>query len=374
MEVPMIASAFARAKGRRASAGQVRLRPANDRRAEHDRFTLSRASRGRESMKAIRVHEYGGAAALKFEDAPDPTAGPGDVVVRVRASGVNPVDAYIATGTYPRKPPLPYTPGQDGAGEVVSAGTDVKQFKAGDRVYICGVGNTVAGAGTYAELALCIPSQLHHLPARVSFGQGAALGVPYCTAYRALFQRAGARPGETVLVHGATGGVGIACVELAHARGLTVIGSGGTDAGLKAVSEHGADVVVNHRTDGYTDRIMQATGGAGVNLIVEMAAHVNLDRDLALLAKHGRVVVVGNRGKTEIDARQAMGRDAAILGMTLFNVTDAEFVEIHAALIAGLANGTLNPVVGREIPLAEAPRAHQAVMEPGALGKIVLVP
>ena len=325
-------------------------------------------------MKAIRVREYGGPAVLKLEEVPDPKAGPGDVIVRVRAAGVNPVDAYIVAGTYPRKPPLPYTPGQDGAGEVVSAGADVKGFKAGDRVYICGVGNTVAGAGTYAELALCMPSQLHHLPARVSFGQGAALGVPYCTAYRALFQRTNARPGETVLVHGATGGVGIACVELAHARGLTVIGSGGTDAGLKAVREHGADVVVSHKAPGYTDEILKATGGRGVDLIVEMAAHVNLDRDLGMLAKYGRVVVVGNRGKTEIDARQAMGRDASILGMTLFNVTEAEFVDIHAGLIAGLTNGTLSPVVGREIPLAEAARAHQAVMEPGALGKIVLVP
>ena len=325
-------------------------------------------------MKAIRIHEFGGPAVMRLEDVPDPTAGPGDVVVRVRAAGVNPVDAYIASGTYPRKPPLPYTPGQDGAGEIVSAGAEVKGFKAGDRVYICGVGNTVAGAGTYAELALCIPSQLHPLPARVSFGQGAALGVPYCTAYRALFQRSHAKPGETVLVHGATGGVGIACVELAHARGMTVIGSGGTDTGLNAVQEHGADVVVNHRSAGYTDEIMKATGGKGVELIVEMAAHLNLDRDLGLLAKHGRVVVVGNRGKTEIDARQAMGRDASILGMTLFNVTEAEFVEIHAALIAGLANGTLNPLVGREIPLAEGPRAHEAVMAPGALGKIVLVP
>jgi len=325
-------------------------------------------------MKAIRVHEYGGAAVLKLEDVPDPVAGPGEVVVRVRAAGVNPVDAYMATGTYARKPQLPYTPGQDGAGEVHAVGAGVTAFKTGDRVYICGVGHTVAGAGTYAELALCAPSQLHHLPARVSFGQGAALGVPYCTAYRALFQRAQAAAGETVLVHGATGGVGIASVELAHARGLTVIGSGGTDAGLAAAHQHGADVVVNHRQPGYTDEIMKATGGKGVNLIVEMAAHLNLDRDLGLLAKHGRVVVVGNRGKTEIDARQAMGRDATILGMTLFNVTEVEFVEIHAALIAGLANGTLNPVIGREIPLAEAPRAHEAVMEPGALGKIVLIP
>jgi NADPH2:quinone reductase len=325
-------------------------------------------------MRAIRVHEYGGPAVLKIEEVPDPKAGPGEVVVRVRAAGVNPVDMYVHTGTYARKPPLPYTPGQDGAGEVESAGADVRNFKPGDRVYIAGVGNTVAGAGTYAERALCIPSQLHVLPARASFGQGAALGVPYCTAYRALFQRAAAKPGETVLVHGATGGVGIAAVQLAHGRGLTVIGSGGTEKGLAAVREQGADTVVNHREANYTDAIMKSTGGRGVNVIVEMAAHVNLDRDLGLLAKHGRVVIVGNRGRVEIDARQAMGRDAAILGMTLFNATESDLAEAHAALIAGLEDGTLTPVVGRELPLADAANAHEAVMEPGALGKIVLVP
>jgi NADPH2:quinone reductase len=325
-------------------------------------------------MKAIRVHEYGGPAVLKLEEVPDPKPGPADLLVRVKAAGVNPVDAYIHTGTYARKPPLPYTPGQDGAGEIEAVGADVAGFKTGDRVYIAGIGNTVAGAGTYAERAICAPSQLHRLPARVSFGQGAALGVPYCTAYRALFQRAAAKPGETVLVHGATGGVGIASVELAHSRGLTVIGSGGTDKGLAAVTEHGADVVVNHRAPNYTEDIMRATGGRGVNLIIELAAHVNLDRDLGLLAKGGRVVVVGNRGRVEIDARQAMGRDATILGMTLFNVTDADFVEIHAALVSGLEIGTLNPVIGREFPLADAARAHEALMEPGALGKTVLIP
>jgi NADPH2:quinone reductase len=325
-------------------------------------------------MKAVRVHEFGPPSVLKLEEVPDLKPGADDVVVRVRAAGVNPVDAYIHTGTYARRPPLPYTPGQDGAGEVQSVGSDVHDFKPGDRVYIAGVGNTVAGAGTYAELALCSPSQLHPLPARVTFEQGAALGVPFCTAYRALFQRAGARPGETVLVHGATGGVGIAAVELARSRGCIVIGSGGTENGLRVVREHGADLTVNHRQTGYTDEIMKATGGRGVNVIVEMAAHINLDRDLGLLARHGRIVVVGNRGRVEIDARQAMGRDAAILGMTLFNATDIDLAEIHAALGAGLANGTLNPVVGRTLALSDAARAHEAVMEPGALGKIVLVP
>jgi len=326
-------------------------------------------------MRAIRVHQLGGPEVLTIDNAvADPAPGAGEVLVRVRAAGINPVDAYIHTGNYARKPALPYTPGFDGAGEVEAVGPGVTGFTRGDRVYIAGPGNTIAGAGTYAEKAICIPSQLHPLPARTTFAQGAALGVPYCTAYRALFQRANARAGETVLVHGATGGVGLAAVQLAKARGLRVIGSGGTDKGLAAVRDNGADVAVNHKAANYTDEIMSATNGRGVDLVVEMAAHVNLDRDLGLLAKFGRVVVVGNRGKTEIDARQAMGRDAAILGMTLFNVNEADMAEIHAGLFAGLANGTLNPVIGQEFPLADAPAAHEHVMEPGALGKLILVP
>ena len=318
-------------------------------------------------MNAIRVHQFGGPEAMALETVPDPTPGPGQILVRLHAAGVNPVDVYMRTGTYPIKPPLPYTPGSDGAGEVERVGDGVTAFKPGDRVYL-----GAPGAGTYAERAVCPASQAHRLPANVTFGQGAALGVPYATAYRALFHRAGARPGETVLVHGATGGVGIAAVELARARGLTVIGTGGTDQGLAEARGHGAHVAIGHRTPNYADEIAKATGGRGVDVIIEMLANVNLDRDLALLAKHGRIVVVGNRGRVEIDPRQAMGRDAAILGMTLFNVSEGDLHEIHSALIAGLDNGTLRPVVGRELPLADAPRAHQAVMEPGAHGKIVL--
>ncbi|HEY1912432.1 MAG TPA: NADPH:quinone reductase [Vicinamibacterales bacterium] len=325
-------------------------------------------------MRAIRVHEYGGPAVMKLEEIPDPIAGPGEIVVRVRAAGINPVDTYIHTGTYARKPPLPYTPGMDGAGDVESIGAGVTEFKVGDRVYIAGTAHTAAGAGTYAERALCVASQLSRLPARVSYDQGAALGVPYMTAYRALFHRAHARPGETVLVHGASGGVGIGCVELAHARGLTVIGTAGTAKGLALVREHGADTAISHRDADAAEQIMAATGGRGVDVIIEMAANLNLDRDLTMLARFGRVVIVGNKGRVEIDPRAAMGRDATILGMTLFNVDDNDRKEINSALVAGLANGSLNPVISRALPLAEAASAHAAVMEPGAHGKIVLVP
>jgi NADPH2:quinone reductase len=324
-------------------------------------------------MRTIVVREFGAPGVMKLENVPMPQPGPAEVLVRVRAAGVNPVETYVRAGTYARLPKLPYTPGSDGAGEVETVGAEVKDFKRGDRVYIAGDNVSVSGAGTYSEYALCSQAMLHRLPANVSFGQGAAIGVPYATAYRALFIRADARPAETVLVHGATGGTGIAAVQLARARGLTVIGTGGTERGLAVVREHGAALVVNHKEPNHLDAVLRATNGRGADVVLEMAAHINLDSDLTVLAPRGRVVVIGNRGRIEIDPRQAMGRDAAILGMTLFNAPPAELVAIHAALIAGLANGSLNPVVGREVPLSEAARAHEAILEPGALGKIVLV-
>lgn len=324
-------------------------------------------------MRAIVVREFGGPDVMRVEERPTPTPGPGEVLVRVHAAGVNPVDSYIRSGMYAVKPTLPYIPGSDGAGEVDSAGTGVTGFKHGDRVYIANDNTTPAASGTYAEYTVCRPTELHRLPPRITYGQGAALGVPYATAYRALFFRANARPGEVVLVHGATGGVGIAAVQIAKSHGMIVIGTGGTERGLELVREQGADAVFNHKENGYVDAILRETGGRGVDIVLEMAAHINLDKDLSLLARNGRVVVIGNRGRVEIDARQAMGRDAAILGMTLFNSSPSELSAIHAALGAGLSTGALHPIVGREMPLTEAPRAHEAVMEPGALGKIILV-
>jgi len=318
-------------------------------------------------MKAIVVHTFGGPENLTFESRPDPVAGPNQVVVRVHAIGVNPVETYIRSGTHSVRPNLPYVPGSDAAGVIESVGAGVTGLSVGDRVYVAS-----ANSGTYAERVLCPAAHVHRLPDRISFAQGAALGVPYVTAYCALFQRTRAKAGETVLVHGATGSVGIATVEFAHALGLRVFGTGGTEGGLAAARAHGADAVFNHRTDGYADEIMKATGGRGVDLIIEMLANVNLDRDLSLLAKFGRVVVVGNRGRIEINPRDAMARNASILGLMIFNATDAELAEAHAAIIAGLANGTLNPRVGRELPLADAAHAHRAVLESGSLGKIVL--
>jgi NADPH2:quinone reductase len=315
------------------------------------------------------VHEFGGPEVLKLEEVPDPQPGPGQVVVRVHAVGVNPVEAYIRTGTYAAKPNLPYTPGGDSGGVVLAVGPGVKRLKAGDRVY-----TTASLTGTYAEQALCDEAKVQRLPDHVSFEQGAALGIPYGTAYRGLFQRAEAKPAETVLVHGASGGVGTAAVQLARAAGMVVIGTAGSEDGMKLVMEQGAHHALNHATEGYLDELMKLTEGRGVDVIIELLANKNLARDLTVLARKGRVAVIGNRGTIEINPRDAMSREADIRGVTLMNTSDAEYKEMHAALIAGLESGALHPVIGERIPLAEAARAHAEIMRAsGARGKMVLV-
>jgi NADPH2:quinone reductase len=321
-------------------------------------------------MKAIRVHEFGGPDVLRLEQVPNPAAAAGQVLVRLHAAGVNPVDTYIRSGAYARRPPLPFTPGSDGAGVVEAVGPGVAGVKVGQRVY---VGNTIAGGlGTYAELAVCSASQVHPLPDRVSYAQGAAVNVPYATAYQALFFKAHALPGETVLVHGAS--VGTAAVQLARAHGCLVIGTAGSDKGAALVRAEGAAHVLNHHAPDYLVELSALTGGRGVDVVIEMLANVNLARDFAVVAPRGRIVVVGNRGTIDVDPRQLMSRDASVTGMLLFNASEREVASIHAALEAGLANGSLKPVVGREFPLAEAARAHETVMAPGAHGKIVLIP
>lgn len=318
-------------------------------------------------MKAIRVHEFGDADALQLETLPDLSPSDGQVRVRVHAVGVNPVDTYIRTGTYAVKPSLPYTPGLDGAGVVEALGANVNGIDVGARVYFGG-----SFTGTYAEQTLCAPAQLYPLPESISFTAGACLAVPYGTAYRALHDRARAKAGETLLVHGASGGVGTAAVQLGRALGMRVIGTGGSEEGRELVANSGAHHVLDHGAVDYLDRLMELTAGHGVDVVLEMLANVNLGKDLTVLARSGRVVVIGSRGPVEINPRDAMGRDAAILGMVLFNASPDELAAIHAGIYAGLDNGSLRPVVGREFPLADAAEAHRRVIEPGARGNVVL--
>ena len=320
-------------------------------------------------MKAIRVSEYGGPNVLKLEDIPALKPADGQVLVKIHAVGVNPVDTYLRSNTDNRGPKLPYTPGSDAAGVVDAVGNGVTKLKSGDRVYVGG-----SSTGAYAEGALCTEAQVHALPANVSFPQGAAMNVPYGTAYHALFNRGHGDAGETLFVHGASGGVGVAAVQLGRARGMTVIGTAGTEKGRRLVQEQGAHHVVDHTAPNYLDEVLKITGGRGVDIVLEMLANVNLAKDFDVLAMRGRIVVIGNRGTIEWNPRTAMNKDAAVLGMAYGHATPAQHAAIHAALVEGLRNGTLRPVVGQEIPLAQAPRAHEAVMAPGHFGKVVLIP
>jgi NADPH2:quinone reductase len=324
-------------------------------------------------MKAIRVHQFGGPEVLKLEELPTPQPAPDQVLVRIHAVGVNPYETYIRSGMYASAPgvnsQLPYTPGRDAAGVIDQVGASVNSLKPGDRAYIS---STTTGA--YAEYCLCGANDVHRLPENVSFAQGSALATPYVTAFRALFQLAKGIPGENLLVHGGSGGVGSAVVQMGRAAGLTVFATGGTSEGRKLISENGAHHVLDHHESGYLEKALKLTDNKGFDVIIEMAAHTNLGRDLTVLAKRGRVVVVGSRGQIEINPRDLMQRDAQILAMILFNSSPEERASAHAAIIAGLENGTLRPAIGKTLPLDQAAKAHELVMQPGAYGKIVLEP
>lgn len=319
------------------------------------------------AMKAIVVTEFGEPEVLKLEELPDLEPGPGQVLVRLRAAGVNPVETYIRSGKYAALPTLPYTPGSEGAGEVVSLGEGVAAGSMEGRVFLSG-----SLTGTYAEYALCKPEQVHPLPSAADFAQGAALGIAYATAWRGLFIRGALKKGETVLVHGASGGVGSAAVQLAHAAGLRVFGTAGSEEGLRIVQDAGADEAFNHSDPVYRQAILDATTERGVDCILEMLANLNLGEDLKLLAPHGRVVVIGSRGSVEINPRDLMMREADIRGLISAQATPEERLATFHALGEDLAAGRIRPVIARKFSLPQAADAHRAVMEGSSAGKIVL--
>ncbi len=320
-------------------------------------------------MKAIRVRAFGGPEVLEICDVPHfskPDAG--RIIVRMMAAGVNPVETYIRSGAYAKLPELPWTPGSDGAGVVESVGSETDgRLQPGQRVWVAG-----SMSGTYAEAAVCDAGNVFALPDSATFEQGAALGIPCATAWRALMQRGGAEAGETVLVHGATGGVGVAAVQFAKAAGLRVLATGGSDAGRKMLAGLGADAIFDHSATGYDEAIRAATDGKGADLIIEMLANVNLARDLALLARTGRAVVVGSRGSIEINPRDLMLRDADVRGVMLANTPAADLAACHAAIARHLAAGILKPITGHTFTLNTAAEAHLAVMASGHTGKVVL--
>lgn len=325
-------------------------------------------------MRAIQVHQFGDPSVLTVDEIPTPVPGPGQVQVAIKAIGVNPVETYIRSGRYAVLPPLPFIPGSDGAGTISALGAGVTEWVVGDRVFFHG---TALGRayGSYAEFAVCDAAHVYRLPANVGYPHGAAIGVPYATAYLALVQRAQPKSGDILLVHGASGGVGIAAVQIGRWKGLGVIGTAGTEDGLELVRANGAHFAVSHRAALYHDQIREAANhGRGPDIILEMLANENLDADLDMIATKGRIVIIGSRGKIEVDPRKIMAKDSWVTGLMLWNTSYQDLAGVYAELARGLADGVLVPVVGQELPLNEAAKAHEAVLHQRAYGKTVLVP
>lgn len=319
-------------------------------------------------MKTIEVVEFGGPNVLQLVDKEIPKPGNGEVLVKVYAVGVNPVETYIRAGTYPRLPDLPYTPGGNIAGVVESCGAGAGTWLPGDRVY-----SSATLSGGYAQYALCRADQIFSLPEQLSFAQGAAVGVPAATAWRGLFIRGSAQTAEKVLVHGASGSVGQAAIQLGKDSSLEMFGTASSENGCELVRKLGA-AAFNHNMPGYVDELLAATEGNGFDLILEMLANENLEKDLHLLAPGGRVVIIGSRGRIEIDPRLTMGKETDIRGLAVFNATAEETLATHAGLASAMKRGALIPAVSHELALAEAPLSHQLVMENNKGGKIVLLP
>ncbi|KAM3914676.1 quinone oxidoreductase-like [Leptodactylus fuscus] len=321
-------------------------------------------------MRAIRVSEFGSPEVLKLlTDVPVPLPAENQVLIRVHACGINPLETCIRAGTFAWKPTLPYTPGSDISGIVVDVGRNVTTFKKGDRVF-----TTATITGGYAEYTVASEDTVYQLPEQLNFKQGAAISIPYFAAYRALFQRAHGKPGEVVLVHGASGGVGIAACQIARAFGFKVFGTAGSPKGLNLVLQNGAHQVFNHREKDYIEKIREATEGEGVHIILEMMADVNLSNDLKLLTTGGRVIIVGYRGPFEINPTDTMTKEPSIIAVSIFNSTKDDWKEAAAALFGGMESGWLKPLIGPEYPLEKAPQAHEDIMhKSGATGKMVLV-
>lgn len=321
-------------------------------------------------MRAAVVLEFGGPEVLKImRDVEIPQPKANEILVKVAAVGVNPVDAYIRSGSYKRLPSLPYIPGNDMSGTVVSIGADVNNLRPGDRV----ASFMNARSGAYAEYCALDSKFVLKLPKGYDFMKGAALGVPYFTAYHALFNKENPKPRSTVLIHGASGGVGIAACQLASAHGMTVLATAGTEDGMSIASKKGANYVFNHHKNGYTDEIMKATDGKGPDFILEMLSNVNLNKDLAMIAHRGSILIIGCRGKIEINPRDLMSKECRVQGVALAHATPNEYDDAKAKIEAGLKKGWVSPHVGVTFSLNDVAQAHYDIInKTGAKGKMVL--
>lgn len=325
-------------------------------------------------MNAIVVREFGGPEKLQYESIPKPITAAKQVMIEVKAIGVNPNESYVLTGNYNLyRPQLPFIPGFDAAGVIVEVGSGVTQYQVGDRVFV-GSFKKLDQSGSYTEYMVIDEDIVIPLPDNVSYEEGASLGIPAFTAYHVLFQRAKAKKGETIFIHGATGGVGTLAVQMAKAKGLTVIGSSSSEAGRQAILDNGADYAIAHLTDDSLDDLLQLTHGEGPDIIVEFLANENLETDLKVVKTKGRIIVVGARDTIVISPRLILSRNINILGASLPNLTEAEYDEAKEGILTLLKSGQLQPVIGEKIALKDAKEVLSTITSRSGRGKSILIP
>lgn len=324
-------------------------------------------------MKAIVVDRWMEPADLKVQEAPEPEVTPGTLGVDVRATGCNFFDILFVQGKYQMKPPFPFIPGGEIAGTVREVGPEVEGFQVGDRIM-----GTIPTGG-YAERAVVPALAAYKFPERMTFAQAAGFPITYPTSYAGLVLRAGLQAGETLLVHAAAGGVGLAAVQIGKALGARVIGTAGSDEKLELVKREGADLTINYKSEDFVQKVREMTDGRGADVIYDPVGGDILDRSLKCIAWNGRLLVIGfASGKIpEIRANRILLKNIAVVGLHwgAYAINEpARIPETFDALFKLYEAGKINPVVCKSYPMEKLPEALADLGSRRTYGKAVTTP
>ena len=324
-------------------------------------------------MKAVRVHEFNLDVPMRVDEVEDAEPQAGEVLIKAGAVGVNPVDLAIRAGSHPYAKLVspPYVPGAEAAGEIIALGEGVENWRIGQRVYGRAIG------GSYAERVRLAAGAAAELPEAYSYEEGACITVAFYTAWNALVIKAQAGPGETVLVQGGAGGVGMAAIQLAKRLGCRVFATVSSGEKAEFCRSLGADATINYREEDFAERCLELTGGRGVDVVVELCACDNFDKDLDAIRVDGRIVVIGTgTGKgpeAEFRVPAVMTKDAVVLGLAVVNLFP-KMPELIRRFIPLLQEGALRVHVDETARFEEANQAHDRVLEGRFVGKIALTP
>ena len=324
-------------------------------------------------MKAVRVHEFNMDVPMRVDEVEDAKPGPGEVLIKAGAVGINPVDLAIRAANHPYAKLVtpPYIPGAEAAGEIIAVGDGVEGWQVGQRVYGRAMG------GSYAEHVRLVANATAELPEAYSYEEGACITVAFYTAWNAVVIKAQAGPGETVLVQGGAGGVGMAAIQLAKRLGCRVFATVSSDAKAEFCKEMGADETINYREEDFAERCMELTGGRGVDVVVELCACDNFDKDLDAIRVDGKIIVIGTgTGKgpgAEFRVPAVMTKDAVVLGLAVVNLFP-KMPELVRRFTPLLREGAFRVNVDKASSFEEANEAHDYVLDGQFLGKVVLVP